>query len=73
MTDIDENLEGAFGDSRKNNFDENSEFNLELEINALLEAKKLRQYVDTKEMEKLMPLITKKDLWLNFLKILLKK
>jgi len=53
MTDIDENLEGAFGDSRKNNFDENSDFNLELEINALLEAKKLRQYVDTKEMEKL--------------------
>ncbi|REL32973.1 hypothetical protein DYD21_14250 [Rhodohalobacter sp. SW132] len=53
MADIYKNLEGAFGDSLKNKFDEYSDFDSDLEIDAMLEAKKLSDYVTTKKMEKL--------------------
>ena len=53
MADINENLEGAFGNSLKNKFDEYSDFEPDLEIDAMLEAKKLREYVLTEKMEKL--------------------
>ena len=53
MADINKNLEGAFGDSLKNKFDEYSDFDADLEIDAMLEAKKLEEYVLTENMEKL--------------------
>lgn len=53
MADINSNLEGAFGDSLKNKFDEYSDFDSEIEIEAMLEAKKLKDYVATEKMERL--------------------
>jgi len=53
MADVNENLEGAFGDSLKNKFDEYSDYDEDLEIDAMLEAKKLKDYVGTDRMEKL--------------------
>jgi len=53
MADINENLERAFGDSLKNKFDEYSDYNPDLEINAMLEAKKLNNYFESEKMEKL--------------------
>ncbi|MGM0582938.1 MAG: hypothetical protein ACQETL_19835 [Bacteroidota bacterium] len=53
MADINENLKGAFGDSLKNKFDEYSDYDSDLEIDAIFEAKKLNEYVRTEKMEKL--------------------
>ena len=48
-----ENIEGAFGNSLRNKFDETSDYNLDLEIDAMLEAKKLHQYFSSSSLEKL--------------------
>ena len=52
MADINENLEGAFGDSLKSKYDECSDYDADLVIDAMLEAKKLKEYVGTDIMEK---------------------
>jgi hypothetical protein len=53
MADINENIEGAFGDSLRNKFDEYSDFDADLEIDAMLEAKKLKKYIGTEKFKKL--------------------
>ena len=53
MTDINENLEDAFGNSLKNKFDEYSDYEADLEIEAMMEAKKLQVYLSSNKIEKL--------------------
>ena len=53
MADVNENIEGAFGDSLKNKFDESSDYKPSLETDAMIEAKKLNKYVGTEKMENL--------------------
>lgn len=52
MEEVNDNIEGAFGESLKNDFSESSDYDLDLEIDAMNEAKKLHQYIGTEKMEK---------------------
>ena len=52
MAEINKNIEGAFGESLRNEFSESSDYNPDLEIDAMCEAKKLHQYIGTNDLEK---------------------
>jgi hypothetical protein len=46
-------IKGAFGDSLRNPYEEVSSNNIDYEINAMLQAKKLNEYMKTKSFDKI--------------------